>query len=79
MEQYYWAINHASSLLVIHAVVDSKGRPLSFTVTGGQVHDSQAVEEILTTPRSPLAITADKGCDGDAPRFVELGGPSVAG
>jgi transposase len=47
----------------IHAVVDSKGRPLSFTVTGGQVHDSQVVEEILTTPRSPLAITADKAYD----------------
>ena len=31
----------------IHALVDSKGRPLSFTVTGGQVHDSQVVEEIL--------------------------------
>jgi hypothetical protein len=31
----------------IHAIVDSKGRPQSFTVTGGQVHDSQVVEEIL--------------------------------
>ena len=29
-------------------------------MTGGQVHDSQVVEEILNTPRSPLAITADK-------------------
>ena len=47
----------------IHAVVDGKGRPLSFTVTGGQVHDSQVVEEILATPRSPLAITADKAYD----------------
>ena len=43
----------------IHAIVDSKGRPLSFTVTGGQVHHSQVVEEVLNTPRSPLAITAD--------------------
>ena len=49
----------------IHAVVDSKGRPLSFTVTGGQVHDSQVVEEILNTPRSPLAITADKAYDSE--------------
>ena len=32
-------------------------------MTGGQVHDSQVVEEILTTPRSPLAITADKAYD----------------
>jgi transposase len=32
---------------------------LSFTVTGGQVHDSQVVEEILNTPRSPLPVTAE--------------------
>src|ERR1039457_1870351 len=47
----------------IHAIVDSKGRPLSFMVTGGQVHDSQVVEEILNTPRSPLAGRADKAYD----------------
>ncbi len=47
----------------IHAAVDSKGRPLSFTVTGGQVHDSQVAEEVLDTPRSPLAVTADKAYD----------------
>jgi hypothetical protein len=27
----------------IHAIVDAKGRPLNFVVTGGQVHDSQVV------------------------------------
>ena len=32
-------------------------------MTGGQVHDSQVVEDILNTPRSPLAITADKAYD----------------
>jgi len=47
----------------IHAIVDGKGRPLSFTVTGGQVHDSQVVEEVLDTPRPPLAVTADKAYD----------------
>jgi transposase len=52
----------------IHAVLDSKGRPLSFTVTGGKVHDSQVVEEILNTPRSPLAITADKAYDSEKAR-----------
>ena len=36
----------------IHAIVDSKGRPLNFTVTGGQVHDSQVVGEVLDTPRA---------------------------
>ena len=49
----------------IHAIVDSKGRPLSITVTGGQVHDGQVVEEILNTPRSPLAVTADKAYDSE--------------
>ena len=35
-------------------------------MTGGQVHDSQVVEEILNTPRSPLAVTADKAYDSEA-------------
>ena len=47
----------------IHAVVDSKGRPLNFIVTGAQVHDSQVVDEVLDTPRSPLAVCADKAYD----------------
>jgi hypothetical protein len=32
-------------------VLVSKGRPLNFTITGGQVHDSQVVEEMLNTIR----------------------------
>ncbi len=47
----------------IHAIVDSKGRPLNFAVTGGQVHDSQVVGDVLDTPRPPLAVTADKAYD----------------
>ena len=52
----------------IHAIVGSKGRPLSFKVTGGQVHDSQVFEEILNTPRAPLAVTADKADDSEKVR-----------
>ena len=52
----------------IHAIVDSKGRPLNFTVTGGQVHDSQVVGEVLDTPRPPLAVTADKAYDSEKVR-----------
>lgn len=37
-------------------------------VTGGQVHDSQVVEEILNTPRPPLAVTADKAYDSEKVR-----------
>jgi transposase len=52
----------------IHAIVDSKGRPLNFTVTGGQVHDSQVVGDMLDMPRSPLAVTADKAYDSEKVR-----------
>jgi transposase len=52
----------------IHATVDSKGRPLNFIVTGGQVHDSQVVEEVLDTAKPPLAVTADKAYDSEKVR-----------
>ena len=41
---------------------------MNFTVTGGQVHDSQVVEEVLNTPRSPLAVSADKTYDSKEAR-----------
>ncbi len=49
----------------------AKGRPLNFTVTGGQVHDSQVVGEVLDTPRPPLAVTADKAYDSEKVRQHE--------
>jgi transposase len=52
----------------IHAIVDGKGRPLNFIVTGGQVHDSQVVDEVLNTPRPPLAVSADKAYDSEKVR-----------
>ncbi|MFZ0693640.1 MAG: IS5 family transposase [Alphaproteobacteria bacterium] len=52
----------------IHAIVDGKGRPLNFIVTGGQVHDSQVVEEVLDTPKPPLAVSADKAYDSEKVR-----------
>jgi transposase len=52
----------------IHAIVDSKGRPLNFILTGGHVHDSQVVEDVLDTPKAPLAITADKAYDSQKVR-----------
>ena len=56
------------SLHETHAIVDSKGRPLKFAVTGGQVHDSQVVGDVLDTPKPPLAITADKAYDSEKVR-----------
>ena len=46
----------------------AKAAPLNFTVTGGQVHDSQVVGDVLDTPRPPLAVTADKACDSEKVR-----------
>jgi len=37
-------------------------------VTGGQVHDSQIVGDVLDTPKPPLAITADKAYDSEKVR-----------
>ena len=52
----------------IHALVDSKGRPLNFVVTGGQVHDSQVVDQVLGASKPPLAVTADKAYDSQKVR-----------
>jgi hypothetical protein len=41
--------------------------PLNFAVTGGQVHDSQVVGNVLDTPKPPLAVTADKAYDRGPP------------
>ena len=37
-------------------------------MTGGQVHDSQVVEDVLETPQPPLAVTADKAYDSQTVR-----------
>jgi len=52
----------------IHALVDCKGRPLHFVVTGGQVHDYQVVGELLQVAQPPLAVTADKAYDSKTAR-----------
>ena len=52
----------------IHAIVDSKGRALSFTATGGRFHNSQVVGDVLDTPRPPLAVTVEKAYDSDKVR-----------
>jgi transposase len=50
------------------AAVDGKGRPLKLVVTGGQVHDSQVVEDVLMTPRPAVAVCADKAYDSEKVR-----------
>lgn len=53
-------ISRGGRSTTIHAVVDGKGRSLNLSVTGGEVHDGQAVGELLDTPRPPLAVETDK-------------------
>jgi hypothetical protein len=43
-------------------------RPLSFTLTGGQAHDSQSTEDLLDTPHTPLVVVGDKGYDSQRAR-----------
>lgn len=45
----------------IHALVDGKGRPLHFVVTGGQVQDNQVAGELLQAFESAWAVTARQG------------------
>ena len=58
----------------IHLLVDGSGVPLAFTVTGGQVHETKALEDLLVQAddRShdiqgapiawPACLAGDKGC-----------------
>ncbi|WP_277948895.1 IS5 family transposase [Magnetospirillum sp. 15-1] len=53
----------------IHARADGQGRPLGFKLTGGEVSDYQAVEDLMALPTAtPRMLLADKGYDGDAVR-----------
>jgi transposase len=49
-------------------MVDGKGPPLNFVVTGALVHASQAAEAVLGTPRPALMVTADKAYDNEKVR-----------
>jgi len=48
----------------IHLIVDALGNPLTFCLTGGQVHDVTQAQP-LTAEVHPRAILADKGYDAD--------------
>ena len=37
-------------------------------MTGGQVHDSQVVDQVLDTPKPPLAVVADMAYDSEKVR-----------
>ena len=50
----------------VHARCDNRGRPLGFVLTGGEVSDYKAVDDLMAMPApKPKALLADKGYDGD--------------
>jgi transposase len=52
----------------IHALTDAFCRPIAFTLTGGQVADCVAAEELLDQLVSANILHGDKGYDSDAVR-----------
>ena len=44
----------------VHAVVDESGRPRHLIITGGQVHDSQVMIDLLNGAGKSKAVVADK-------------------
>ena len=55
----------------IHLAVDSHGNPIDFKITGGDVHDSQAVDDIIEMLTDATYFIADKAYDSD-PLDAEL-------
>jgi transposase len=52
----------------VHALVDTKGRPLHVQLTPGQQHESTVAEEIIANHARGKAFIADTGYDSDAIR-----------
>ncbi len=49
-------------------MVDGRGRPLKFILTGGQAHDAPTLPDLLGHGTPPLAVCADKAYDSRAIR-----------
>jgi transposase len=52
----------------IHIAADAHGNPIDFKITGGEVHDAKAAEEILGKIGKAENLIGDKGYDSDAIR-----------
>jgi transposase len=52
----------------VHALVDTKGRPIHVQVTPGQQHESTVAEEIIANHARGDAFIGDTGYDSDAIR-----------
>lgn len=49
----------------IHLAVDAFGKPIEFSITGGQVHDCVAASEVLDKLPKMETVIADKGYDSE--------------
>ncbi len=52
----------------IHLAVDSHGNPIDFKITGGDVHDSQAANDIIAMLTDATYFIADKAYDSETIR-----------
>jgi len=52
----------------VHALVDTKGRPIHIEITPGQQHESTVAETIIADHARGEALLADTGYDSDAIR-----------
>ena len=52
----------------MHLAVDSYGLPIEFIITGGEVHDSKAANELIELLPQSDFVVADKGYDSVAIR-----------
>jgi transposase len=52
----------------VHALVDTKGRPLHIEITPGQQHESTVAQDIIAKHARGKALLADTGYDSDAIR-----------
>lgn len=52
----------------IHLAVDSYGLPIEFIITGGEVHDCKAANELIELLPQGDFVVADKGYDSEAIR-----------
>jgi transposase len=55
----------AGNTTKIHLVVDSRGLPVYFELSGGQVHDVVHAKSLITHSPQAAVVTADKGYDSD--------------
>lgn len=60
--------SRGGSTTKLHMAADAHGNPIDFEVTGGEVHDSQAANRLISKIGRATHLIADKGYDSQAIR-----------